>query len=345
MMEDEPPPPPSQTVINYPTPQSAGEAAKESGAASLQTFKDALSSGVYGDYAQQLTDIQRKQAPQLSQIQLDQTKVFGPQIISATTDLLKQADPTRFELQKTLTQQTLDDLKLKGQLSPEEQRQVQQDMRAAYEAKGIRTSVPAAIGEVSQLNMASFQKDQQRKQNAAAVLAGQQPNSIFSAAGMGNALAPSQTQNVGGLAGQFSPNANAIMGYQQNMFNQMSQNAMGQANLANNQWQFNVQNSSNPFLTGLGVASGVAGTVGSIMSGGCWVAEELYGKDHEKTLTVRRYVHKHKNDNSKLGEFMRAYIERGLEWAQEIKSDLNLRELARKAWDELFVIARKELKP
>lgn len=257
---DQAPAPPPQTTINYPAAQSAGDAAKESSAASLQAFKDALASGVYGDYAQQLTDIQAKQAPQLAQQQLDQTKLFGPQIIAATTDLLKQADPTRFAIQQTLSQKALDDLKSGGNLTPQETEQAQQDARAAYEAKGIRTSIPAALGEVGALNQLRSQKEQQRFINASSVLAGQQPSSIFGAAGQANSLAPTQTQSVNGIANNFSPNATALLNYQQNQFGQLSQNAAGQAQFGNNQYQFGIQNSTNPFMTGVGVVGGLAAT-------------------------------------------------------------------------------------
>lgn len=338
-MEDDSPPP--TQVVNYPTPQSAGSATAESSAAALQAFKDALNSGVYKQYAQQQTDIQRDNAPQLSQIQLDNTKLFGPQIISATTDLLKKADPTRFQLQQNVEQKALDDLALGGNLSPEEERAARQDAASAYERKGIRTSVPAAIGEVQQLNAARGAKEQQRLVNAQSVLAGQQANNIFAGANMANGLAPAGTQNTSALLGQLSPSASNILGYTQNMFGQQSANVTAQNNAAINQYQFGVTNSSNPFLTGVGVVSGIAGNVMGGMAG-CWVAIEIFGKDHEITLTVRRFVKRHLGDNSKVGEFMRAYMERGIEWAEAVKNDLELRAKAKDFWSQLYQLARKE---
>jgi hypothetical protein len=339
-MQDDTPPP--TQVINYPTPQSAGQATQESSAAALQAFKDALNSGVYGQYAQQQTDIQKAQAPQLSQSQLDNTKLFGPQIISATTDLLKQADPTRFQLQKSVEEKALSDLGLGGALSPEEERAARQDAASAYERKGIRTSVPAALGEVQQLNAARSAKEQQRLVNAQSVLSGQQANSIFAGANMGNNLAPAGTQNTSALLGQLSPSAQGILGYTQNMFGQQSQNVSAQNNLGVNQYQFGIKNASNPFLEGIGVASGVAGNIMGGMAM-CWVAEEIFGKNDVKTLTVRAWGMKHLKDASKLGEFMRDYLERGRDWAQAVKEDFELQEKARVFWTNLYNLARKEI--
>ena len=74
----------------------------------------------------------------------------------------------------------------------------------------------------------------------------------------------------------------------------------------------------------------------------CWVAEELYGVDDEKTHVVRAYTTKHLEDDSVIGQFCRVYNVNGKEWAQRVKHDPKAREDARVIWDQLYAAALEE---
>lgn len=74
----------------------------------------------------------------------------------------------------------------------------------------------------------------------------------------------------------------------------------------------------------------------------CWVAEELYGVDAEKTHTIRAYVKRHSNDATGLGDWCRTYIEKGVEWAERIRKDVYARAEALPVWEYLYAEARKE---
>jgi hypothetical protein len=51
----------------------------------------------------------------------------------------------------------------------------------------------------------------------------------------------------------------------------------------------------------------------------CWVAEELFGKDSEKTRDIRAYLKAHHAHRGPIGIFARAYNRHGESWAEYIK--------------------------
>lgn len=88
--------------------------------------------------------------------------------------------------------------------------------------------------------------------------------------------------------------------------------------------------------------SGAFAGASASSSGACWVAEELYGVDDIKTHTIRAYVEKHTNDATGLGDWCRAYIEHGVEWAARIKENMSARMDALPVWEYLYNAALKE---
>lgn len=87
--------------------------------------------------------------------------------------------------------------------------------------------------------------------------------------------------------------------------------------------------------------SGSSSSSSSYFSG-CWVAEELYGKENEKTHRIRAFCVKHLNDNTGLGEFCRSYRENGKTWAEEIRHNKIFRSTAKAMWDLLDGLAKQE---
>lgn len=268
MMDDEaPPPPPAPVIIN--PPATSTETALDAAKGSAEGFKYILDQGLLPKYAQQLTDIQRDQAGQMSQINIDQQKLFGPQLVDLALANLKQSDPTGFAIRQSLGQKTLEDLNLGGALSPEETRQAQQDVRAGQMSRGVGTGFSDAIDESSYLNGQRFNRDQQRKSNAASFLNGQTPQASFAALNQAGQTAPVGTQNVSGAANSLFPSTNALISNQAQNYGTYA-NFTGQNNaLMNNQFQYADQNTSNPFLTGLSAFGGFASNIlGGMASAG-----------------------------------------------------------------------------
>lgn len=75
----------------------------------------------------------------------------------------------------------------------------------------------------------------------------------------------------------------------------------------------------------------------------CWVAEELYGIDSDKTHMIREYVHQHKDDNSRDGVFFRTYGNHGQRWANELREGALDREELSTIFDKIYDKAMGEL--
>jgi hypothetical protein len=337
--DEAPPAPAAPTVINAPAPltQTAGEAAQ----AQVDAFQKLIP--LLPQYAQTQTDIMQAQAPQMSAINLQNQKEYGPQLIQAALDNLKIADPTGLAVRNELGKKALAGLGADqyGKLSPEEQRQAEQDLRAGQVARGGGTASSDAIAEAIQKYNLGTQKQQLQLSNAGSFLNGSTPQAQFGNLNQAGQTAQTRSQDTSGFSAGLFPSTNSLISNQASNYGTYAGFANGMNNYNLGVANYNQQYSSNPFLTGVGVASGIAGNIMGGMAG-CWVAEELYGKQDIKTLTVRAYVKKHLMDNSEIGEFCRRYITNGVQWAKDIQHDMNLREKARELWDHLFNVAKQE---
>ena len=259
MFEDEaPPPPPAPVIMQAPAP--IGQTAKEAAMGSAEGLKYLVDSGTLPIYAQQQTDIQKSQAPQLAQANLDVQRQYGPQLIQLALDQVKMSDPTGFEIRKSLGDKTLADLNLGGALSPEEQRAAQQSVRAAQSSRGLGTGLSDAIDESAFITGQQFNRDQQRRSNAASFLQGATPQASFSALNQASQTSPFMGQNTSGLASQMTPGANNLVGLASSNYGQQSANANAQNQYGLQVAGYNQEYSSNPFMTGLGVAGSLAAT-------------------------------------------------------------------------------------
>lgn len=247
-------------------PPSPTQLSGDSAQAQVDAFKQLTP--LLPQYAQTLTDIQKTQAPQLSQLNLDQQQLFGPQLIQASLDNLKLADPTGFQVRKTLGESVLNDLQQGRNLNSQQTHQAEQDVRAGQVARGGGTGIGDSIQEAVQKYQLGENQYQNRLANAGAFLSGAPPQSSFGALNQAGKTAPVGTQDVSGFSGNLFPSTNQLIGAQANNFSTMSNNTNAANALANNQYQYRDQNTSNPFLTGLGAfgsfASNIVGGSGGI---------------------------------------------------------------------------------
>jgi hypothetical protein len=74
----------------------------------------------------------------------------------------------------------------------------------------------------------------------------------------------------------------------------------------------------------------------------CWVAEEIFGIDSEKTHTIRAFMKQHVDDNGWLGDFAHLYQQEGRDWAAQIRVDPVQRATAELFWNALCEMAQSE---
>lgn len=266
-MEDEAPPPaPAPVMISAP---STTQVASESAAANLAATKDLINSGILKTYAQQLTDIQKDQAPQLSAINLEQQKTYGPQLIQAAIDNLKIADPTGFQVRQSLGQKALEGLSPEqfGKLSAQERRQAEQDIRAGQVSRGGGTGIGDTLDEAVQKYQLGRNLQQTQLSNAGAFLNGSTPQASFASLNQAGQTAPVGTQNVQSFSQGLFPSTNALIGNQAQNFGTMADFTGGVNRLNSaNHWN-SVENTSNPFLNGLSAFGGFASGMGGAAIG------------------------------------------------------------------------------
>ncbi len=351
--DDQPPPPPPAPIVIAP-PQAPAQTAMESAMANVDASQAILDRGILPRYAQQMTDIQAAQAPQLSEINLQQQRTYGPQLIQAAIDNLKSADPTGFAIRKAQGDLVLGQLGPDqfGKLSSGEQRQAEQDIRAGQVSRGGGTALSDTLDEAIQKYNLGRGLQQQQLSNAGSFLAGTPPQANFGALNQAGQTAPVGTQNTQGFSQGLFPTTNALISNQAQNYGTYANFAGGMNNYNLNAAKYTQDYTTNPFqenmMFGLGVAQGVGKIGGSIMGGAmggmCWVAEELFGVDSEKTHRVRAYCMRHLNNKSPLGDFCRWYQDTGKEMAVSIQRNKGLREKARSTWELLDRMALNEMR-
>lgn len=269
MDDSSPPPPPAPIVIQQPPPIS--QSSQEASTAAADSLQALLQRGLLPQYAQTLTDIQKQQAPQLGQINVDTQKQFAPQLTQIALDQLKQADPTGFSIRQAEGNTILGQLSPEqfGKLSPQEKQDLEENVRSSQVARGGGTGLGDSIQEALAKYNLGTGIQQRQLSNAGSFLAGTPPQASFGALNQAGQTSPVGTQNVQGIASQLFPSPNALIGQQISNFGQSSANANALNGLSNNQYQFGVNNTTNPFLTGLSFLGGLGGqVVGGLASGG-----------------------------------------------------------------------------
>ncbi len=206
----------------------------------------------------------------MSEINLQQQQQYGPQLIQASLDNLKLADPTGFQVRKSLGDQVLKGLTPEefGQLSPQEKRQAEQDIRAGQVSRGSGTGLSDSLDEAISKYQLGRGLQQTQLSNAGSFLAGTPPQGSFGALNQAGQTAPVGTQNVQGFSQGLFPSTNALISNQAQNYNTFADFTGQNNNLVNNQFQYHDQNTSNPFLTGLSAfGSFVTNTAGAVAGG------------------------------------------------------------------------------
>lgn len=206
------------------------------------------------DLAREQAKINKENAFTTAQDLLEVQDRFGARFISQARDQLRMSDPIGFALRETAGKLAMDELNLGGRLSDSQLRTVTQSTRAGQTARGNSFGTGAALEEVLASDQYSKAVQQQRFGNALAFSSGQQPVNQFGAlAGAQNQATPFIGTNVRGIGldpNSTSASANfALQGYSAQMAGYNAQVAAAASR-------------GNPWMQGLGMAVGLAGTLG-----------------------------------------------------------------------------------
>jgi len=218
--------------------------------------------------------LQREQLQLQRESDVGALQEFAPQVVEA----YRSADPYSTEIAESMSRKAM------GQLTPEEERNVQQRSRQASLARG-------RIGDSSSLAAEALGRSDYTSQFAKPafdmnrLLAGDVGNTILgrpsSAIGLGGSMLGAAQEGASGPMGPqlFDPNMGINMALQQRSQDVTFQGMQAQANAAS-------QSSSGGGLLDF------AGTIGSalITSPPCWVAREVYGIENPKWLEFREWM-------------------------------------------------------
>ena len=238
---------------------------------------------------------------------------LGPQALKA----MKTANPEQAALLDEMTRQAMDELKLNGLLSPDEERAVIQNTRAAFADRGMDLSNPAMFAEAMNLDGATRARQDRARSFAGDVLGFQKsvygdpyslilgrPSSnlafaqgssgIPQSAQVGPQLFNPESQYASQL---YSDNyAGALQGAQiqagldQDYFNTVY-NTMASANIAgaNNAAAIKAgRMAQNGAIIGGGL--GALGSLGAASILACWVAREVYGVSDPRWMRFRTWL-------------------------------------------------------
>ncbi len=188
-------------------------------------------------------DLQQESATADSQAQdsLNIQNKYGPQFIQNARDQLQAADPEGFAARKQLFDKVTADLNSGYELTPDQERQTEQDIRGAQAARGNYLGSAPVSAESTVMADTRQKMYQQRLANVGSALAGTTPTAQFqSISGAQNGAAPYQPNlmapgvglnpNAGALGTQFALGEyntqagmyNAQLGYQANLYNTTS---------------------------------------------------------------------------------------------------------------------------
>lgn len=288
-------------------------------------------------YAQLDTDILKQILPQVSELEATATTAQRTADIgdvealgARATEAFRSANPQLAGIQDTLTaraqagggsaindylkQDALADLKRGGALSPDEERDVAQSARAAFNARGIARSDPGMFGEVLNRSRYANARLAERRQNAMAVdsqslqreqydsnllgTTGQflsQTSSDPFQAILGRSAAPGGVQGAGfslqsapTIYNPFDPYAGALnASNQQNIMDARTATAANRAAITGS------------LLSAVGSFAGAA-------AGACWVARAVYGAESPNWMAFRWWLR-----TAAPGWFRRLYLARG----------------------------------
>ena len=203
----------------------------------------------FGDLDQQAIDLEamRTSSDAIAAMNLDIQQRYGEQMNLEQLKRIKEADPVGYELRQKLAQTTLEELSAGRELGEDASRQVEQSVRGAQSARG-NVYGSANIGQEA---LAKFDAGQrlltQRMSQAQAY-----------------ALGTPITAQYGAISGAQQGAANfAPMQLQQGIAQNPNAGAQAAQFASSNYSTYvqGLQNQSNPWMEGLGMVAGFAGSV------------------------------------------------------------------------------------
>jgi hypothetical protein len=217
--------------------------------------------------------LQREQLQLQRESDVGALQEFAPQVVEA----YRAADPASTAIAERMSRRAL------GQLTPEEERNIQQRSRQASLSRGRigdSSSIAAeALGRsdyTSQFAQPAFAMNRQLAGDVGMTLLGRPSAAV----GLGGSMLGQAQQGAAGQMGPqlFDPNMGINMALQQRGQDISYQGAMAQANASK--------------------SSGLFGAAGSILGGMatsgtgffCWVAREVYGIENPKWLEFREWM-------------------------------------------------------
>ena len=233
------------------------------------------------------------------------------------TEALRNADPYQKALLQGMNQYALQSAGAAGRLSPEAQRNAEQQARLYGQARGRVGDTSTIAAEIMNREAAMGQRRQeavtaaQMAFNANRMTSADPFQAILGRPSNAAQLGMAQTQFAQGMAGQqgpqlFDPNAGINLALQQN------------ANLGNyNASTYGARAGAQGAIVG-GLFQGVGSAIG------CWVAREVFGEDNPKWLYFRAWLY------TKAPKwFLKLYLKHGEQFAAFIKNKPMLKSVIR----------------
>jgi len=216
--------------------------------------------------------LQREQLGLQRESDVGALQEFAPQVVEAYRD----ADPYSTEIAESMSRKAM------GQLTPEEERNIQQRSRQASLARGrigdSSSIASEALGRsdyTAQFAQPAFSMNRQLAGDVGMTILGRPSSAI----GLGSQMLGQAQQGAAGQMGPqlFDPNMGINMALQQRGQDLTFQGMQAQANAAS-------QSSGGGLLD-------FAGSIGSAMiMAPCWVAREVYGIENPKWLEFREWM-------------------------------------------------------
>jgi hypothetical protein len=287
---------------------------------------------------------------------LQRANSLNAPINNAQTNLLN-SQVTNGSVTNALNQQAQNLLNTNGALSPEEQRQADQQTRAAYAARGLAMGPQAVGAEVQNRLINQYNRNQQNISTASGINQNY-INNLGQAAQLNNAQMGMDrgyaTQMVGVNQAALGDPFQTILGRPSSAYNSMqSAYNQGQSNTASagpslfnpeSSYASNIytsntqaQNAANA-ATAANKASIIGGALGGLgaLGGGalsnpkifCWVAREVYGEDNPKWMIFRNWML-----NYGPVWFKNLYLKHGEQFAAFISNKPLLKNIIRKWMD------------
>jgi hypothetical protein len=212
---------------------------------------------------------------------LDSIMGVAPQLTEARQAL----DPQSAELMRMLNEQAAGDLALGGQLSPEQERMMQQASRAAFAARGLSGSNMALADEMYRIYDLGNQQRRQRQGFAQGMVGLNQqwagdPFTYLAQLGQGN-VGMGQSMMPGA---QFNPES----AYAANLYNTNKQIDV----MFNPKSTLeNINNVTNTVRNVQGVVTDMVDAAGGVVGAFCWVAREVFGASDPRWQVFRAWLH------------------------------------------------------